>query len=161
MTDERSHEAVQRVLRLFGERLQDFLEGDDLAFETLGEALEEERFTPEELQASLFLLQSLTVTGGASEASVEGIPGKHAQRVWSDEERESLTPEAWGLLLDLRRRGSLDSEQFERVLDLLTSSVTRPVGVDATREIAARVALSVETIEGPSEDDRGDHETAH
>ena len=161
MTDDHSHEAVQRLLRLLGERLQSYLEGDDLAFETLGEALEQERFAPEEMHAALLVLQTLTVSGGASEATVEGTPGKHAQRIWSDEERESLTPEAWGLLLDLRRRGSLDAEQFERVLDVLTSSGTRPVGVDVTREIAARVALSTENLVGLAEDDRGDHELAH
>ena len=37
----------------------------------------------------------------------------------SSEERESLSTEAWGYLLDQQREGTLDAEQFERVLDLL------------------------------------------
>jgi|SRR5437667_8379992 len=162
MNDNPPHEAVQRLLRLLGDRLESFVEGDELAFETLGEAIEEAQFTAEEIHAAVLVLESLT---GAfvrtGHACVEGAPGKHAQRVWSQEERELVTPEAWGLLLDLRRRGSLDPGQFERVLDLLSSMMSRPVGIDAVREVAGRVALSVEPTDWIAEDDRGDHEIAH
>jgi uncharacterized protein Smg (DUF494 family) len=162
MTDERPHEAVQQLLRLMGDRLESFLDGDDLAFETLGEAIEEAQFGSDEIHAALLVLRSLTGSiGGFAHASVEGTPGKHAHRVWSEDERDSLTPESWGLLLDLKRRGSLDAEQFERVLDVLTTTMTRPVGIDAVREVAARIAMSVEPNEGLAEDDRGDHELAH
>ena len=161
MNDNPPHEAVQRLLRLLGDRLESFVEGDELAFETLGEAIEEAQFTAEEIHAAVLVLESLT---GAfvrtGHACVEGAPGKHAQRVWSQEERELVTPEAWGLLLDLKRRGSLDAEQFERVLEVLTS-MSRPVGIDAVREVAARVVLSVEPMDWTAEDDRGDHELAH
>ncbi len=162
MTEDQPHEAVQRLLRLLGDRLEAFLEGDDLAFETIGEAIEEERFGSDEIHATLLVLRSLTGSiGGFSHASVESTPGKHASRIWSEDERDSLTPESWGLLLDLRRSGSLDAEQFERVLDVLTTSMARPVGIDAVRELAARVALSVEPPDATMEDDRGDHELAH
>jgi uncharacterized protein Smg (DUF494 family) len=162
MNDEPSHEAVRRLLRLLADRLAGYLEGDELAFETLGEALEEQRCTSEEIQAAVLVIRSLIgAAASESEATVEGIPGKHAQRVWSHEERASLTPESWGLLLDLKRRGSLDAEQFERVLDVLISQVDRPVGVDVAREVAARVALSSDSNEGIPEDDRGEHELAH
>src|ERR1044072_1147746 len=141
MSDEPPHEAVQRLLRRVGDRLESFLEGDDLAFETLGEAIEEAHFTSDEIQTAVLMVQSLTGTfAHGATASVEGRPGKHAHRVWSDQERELLEPEAWGLLLDLRERGSLDAEQFERVLDVL-ASMSRPVGIDAVREVAGRVAL--------------------
>ena len=161
MSDDHSHETMQRLLRLVADRLESFLEGDDLAFETLGEAIEEARFTPDDVHAAALVLRSLGGSfAGASSASVEAAPGKHAQRVWSDEERHSLAPEAWGLLLDLKRRGSLDAEQFERVLQVLTS-MSRPVGIDAVREVAARVVLSVEPMDWTAEDDRGDHELAH
>ena len=162
MNDEAPHDAVQRLLRLMGDRLESFLEGDDLAFETLGEAIEEAHFTTDEIHAALLVLNSLSGSyPGTSLASVEGSPGKHAQRVWSDEERESLAPEAWGFLLDLKRRGSLDPEQFERVLDVLTTSMTRPVGIDVVREVAARIALHVEPAEGMGETEYGDHDLAH
>jgi uncharacterized protein Smg (DUF494 family) len=162
MNDEERHDAVQRLLQLMGDRLESYLEGDDLAFETLGEAIEEAHFTSDEMHAALLVLNSLSGSyPGASLASVEGTPGKHAQRVWSDEERESLTPEAWGFLLDLKRRGSLDPEQFERVLDVLTTSMTRPVGIDVVREVAARIALHVEPAEGMGDSEYGDHDLAH
>ena len=162
MNDEHPRDEVERLLRLLGDRLEGFLEGDELAFETLGEAIEESRFTADEIHAALLVLRSLTGSfGSASLASVEGAPGKQAQRVWSEDERDSVTPEAWGFLLDLRRRGSLDPEQFEQVLDVLTTSMIRPVGIDGVREVAARVALRVEAAEDLMETDHGDHELAH
>jgi hypothetical protein len=61
----------------------------------------------------------------------------------------------------LRQRGSLDPLQFERVLDRLTASGVRPIGVELAREVAARVALRgagrVETFE----EGAGDGELAH
>ena len=162
MSDEAHHDAVQRLLRLMGDRLESFLDGEELAFETLGEAIDESHFTPDEIHATLLVLNSLAGSyPGTSLASVEGTPGKHAHRVWSDEERESLTPEAWGFMLDLKGRGSLDPEQFERVLDVLTTSMTRPVGIDVVREVAARIALHVEVSEGMGESEYGEHDLAH
>ncbi len=162
MSDGRTPDAVQRLLRLLGDRLESYLEGDELAFDTLGEAIELLHLGGEEVQAAVMVLRSLAgPAAGLIEATVEGAPGRHAQRIWSDEERESLTPESWGFLLDLRRRGSLDAEQFERVLDVLTTSMTRPVEVDVAREVAARVALSVGPVEAFAEDERGEHELAH
>jgi uncharacterized protein Smg (DUF494 family) len=158
--DEHTQEAMQRVLRILADRFEAYLDGDDLAFETLGEALEQARVSGEELHAVLLVLRSLTGAFPAgSSASVEASPGKHAHRVWSDEERESVTPEAWGFLLDLRRRGSLDPEQFERVLDVLTSTAERPADVGTVREVAARVALRVESAEAPGDGEHG--EIAH
>jgi uncharacterized protein Smg (DUF494 family) len=90
---------------------------------------------------------------------VESAPGKHALRVLSAEERQRLSPEAWGYLLDLKRRGSLDSEQFERVLDILTGSGVRPVGVDLARDVATRVALKFD--QGLGETRHGDFDLAH
>src|SRR5436853_6053414 len=102
MTEERTRDAVRRVLRLLGERLENYLEGDDLAFETLAEALEQQHATPEDLHATWLVLQSLTdPSDEMMRATLADIPGEHAQRVWSDEERESMTPESWGLLLDI------------------------------------------------------------
>ena len=157
MNDDRTQESMQRVLRILADRLEAYLDGDDMAFETIGEALEQARASGEELHAVLLVLRSLTGTFPVgSSASVEAPPGKHAQRVWSDEERESVTPEAWGFLLDLRRRGSLDAEQFERVLDVLTSTVERPADVGTVREVAARVALRVDPNEGMGDSEHGE-----
>lgn len=162
MSEARGPDAVLRLLRLLGDRLEDFFEGDDLAFETLGERLEAGGFTADEVQAAILTLRGLAGQfGGTAEPALEGTPGKHALRVASAEERESLTPEAWGFLLDLRRRGSLAPEQFERVLDLLTGSGIRPVEVALAREVAARVALEPDPEGGVEQSSHGDLEVAN
>src|SRR2546428_148020 len=78
---------------------------------------------------------------GAAPAALEETPGRGVHRMLSPLERESLSTEAWGYLLSLRRRGSLDAGQFERVLDRLTATGVRPIDVALVREVAARVAL--------------------
>lgn len=138
MRDERP--AVARVLRLLADRLDAYLEGDELAFETLGERLEEARISGDDLHAAMLVLQS-TACVLPEEATELDAPGTATQRVLSAEERGSLSPEAWGALLGLRRKGALSPEQFERVLEMLGGSGVRPVGVDFALEIASRVAL--------------------
>ncbi len=151
MNERRTDDAVGRILRLFAERLESYLDGDELAFETLGECIEEGQFSADDVQSALWVLRGLgNEVAGGGEAAVENVPGKYAQRVLSAEERESVSPEAWGYLIDLNRRGALNSEQYERVLDLLVGSGVRPVDVDLAREVASRVAL-----EG-NESDRGE-----
>ena len=133
---------VHRLLVLLASHLQEYVDGDDLALEKLGTALDEVDFVEEDVQAFLHALRSFAgeSTLGAYVA-VEEAPAAGAFRVLSAEERQSLSPEAWGYLLDLRRRGSLDAGQFERVLDRLTAIGVRPIGVDLAREVAAHVAL--------------------
>jgi uncharacterized protein Smg (DUF494 family) len=162
-----------RLLSLLAERLESFLEGDELAFETLGEALEDEGFSGDDLEAAILALRR----GGAEFAAAAGPiaaeapekrPGRAAQRVWSSEERASLSPEAWGYLLDLKRRGSLDDGQFEKVLGILTRSGPGmpgwvgedPVGVDLAREVAARVVLEREP-RSESDDPHGETDPIH
>jgi len=138
--DER--DMVNRLLRLVAERLEGFLEGDELAFETLGERIEEGGFGAEDIQAACLVLRNLARDSGPSlEAALESAPGPDALRVLSAEERESLSPEAWGYLIALRRRGSLTPQQFERVLEMLGECGVRPVDVELAREVASRVAL--------------------
>ena len=140
MTHPDSNQRLARLMRLLAERLEGYLDGDDLAFETLGEALEDEGFAPEDLQAAAWMLRGLIDHDG-DPAALAAPPGTHAHRVLSAEERNALTPDAWGYLLDLKRRGSLDEAQIERVLDLLAESDVRPVDVETARETATRVAL--------------------
>jgi uncharacterized protein Smg (DUF494 family) len=140
LIEERANQKVARLLRMLSDRLETYLDGDEMAFETLGESIEEAGFTSDEIQAALWVLRGLGDLGSAPE-ELDSAPGKHAQRVLSAEERASLSPEAWGYLLDLQRRGSLDAEQVERVLDLLAESGVKPVGVDLARDMATRVAL--------------------
>ena len=160
---------VARLLRLLAERLESFLDGDELAFETLGEEIVDEDVTADDLLCLIEMLRgprapvragrkpararaarvagrspARAAAGGAGSGSG---PGRRAQRVASAEERATLSPEAWGYLLDLRRRGSLDDGQFERVLGILThrsaadGRTESPVGVELAREVAAGVAL--------------------
>ena len=139
-------DGASRLLRLLAERLEGYLEGDDLAFETMGEAIEEAGPSADEMETAILALRGAATAsdaerGGHAAATLDRAPGKQAQRVWSKEERETLSPEAWGYLIELRRRGSLDDGQFERVLDFLTGCGVRPVSVDFAREVAVRVAL--------------------
>jgi uncharacterized protein Smg (DUF494 family) len=162
MMDDRSNDTVLRLLRLLGDRLESFLEGDETALETLGESIEQENLSADELQAAILVLRSLGGSASISaQVAVESSPGKHAQRVLSAEERASLSPEAWGYLLELRSRGSLDAGQFERVLDLLTGCGVRPVGVELAREIATRVALKFDEKDLAGEPRHGDFDLAH
>lgn len=166
MSDDRRMDPVQRIFRLFAEHLESWLEGDELALETLGQALQESGLTDEDLHSALMALRGLSgpVPAGPAEAvmsSLEEAPGLRAQRVPSPEERESLSPEAWGFLLALRQRGSLDSDQFERVLDRLAASGIRPVGVELAREVAVRVAWRGAGRVTAMDDGVGDGELAH
>ena len=149
-----------RLLRLFADRLEDQLEGDELALETLADALDDEDFSGDEIQAAIVAIRSLAGVGPAA-GWVAGAPGLKASRVLSPEERESLSTEAWGYLLGLRQGGALDPEQFERVLDLLAGSGVRPVSEELAREVAARVAMEHEDTGTAGETGHGDIEVAH
>jgi uncharacterized protein Smg (DUF494 family) len=160
MSEDRDRAAVQRLLSLIARRIEGHLEGDEEALDSLGQTLEEGEYTEDQVQTVLLALRSLAGHAMmAGEDSSATSPGRSSQRVLSDHERESLSPEAWGYLLDLRRRGSLDSEQFECVLDRLATSGVRQVGVDLAHRMAVRVALSKA---GPSVDERlGEKDVAH
>ncbi len=140
----REHAAAFAVLRRIADRLEAWIDGDELAFETLGEHLEELRLTDDELRDAVIALRSLTDEGEIPGLEGEAAPGRDSQRVLSTEERAALTPEAWGFLLALRRRGSLDPAQFEQVLDQLHGLGFRPVDLATAREVATRVALRVD-----------------
>jgi hypothetical protein len=159
-------EGAAGLLRLLAERLESYLDGDELAFETVGEWIEELEPGADDLETAILALRG---AAAASEADARGAPegpapgtapGRHAQRVWSREERESLSPAAWGFLIDLRRRGSLDDGQFERVLEVLTGCGVRPVEVDLAREVAARVALEGDAG-GGLEGEHGEADQTH
>jgi uncharacterized protein Smg (DUF494 family) len=162
MSEERRMDPVQRLFNLFADQLEAWLDGDDMALEELGQALDESGMSDDDLQAALLALRSVAGTRpGAGVATLDEAPGRGAQRVMSAEERDSLSPEAWGFLLALRERGALDPGQFERVLDRLTASGVRPVGVELAREVAARVALRGAGWQESSEFGAGDGELAH
>ena len=170
MSHDRRMDPVQRLFSLFADHLEAWLEGDELALEALGQALQESDMSEDELQAALLALRSVAGTApgawgragvDAGAASLDEAPGQRAQRVLSPEERESLSPEAWGFLLALRQRGSLDPGQFERVLDRLAASGVRPVGVELACEVAVRVAMRGPGRKGTFEHGAGDGELAH
>ena len=152
MSGTQGGDGVLRAIRLLAEQIEAYLEGDELAFEELGERFEEAGLGSDDLQSAVLLLRSLHAetpspdfgAGLAASAS----PGRAAHRVLSSEERATLSPEAWGFLLDLRRRGSLDAAQFERVLDQLNGTGIKPVDLELAREVAVRVALRVDEESG-------------
>ena len=158
----RNHDgdSVTRLFRLLAHRLERHVDGDETALENLGETFELEGLSLDDIQAAAEMLVRFGA-GGRGEAAVADPPGERAQRILSHEESESLTTEAWGFLIDLRRRGTLNAEQIEQVLDLIVESGARPADVDMARAVAAQVALDV----GPSEGAEGmfhdDAERAH
>lgn len=151
---------AQTLLALLADHLEEFAEGGDLVLGPLGEAIEQHGFTADDIQSAILALRSMAgIAMLEAVVAVDEPPTSRAQRVLSREERESLSPEAWGYLLDLRRRGSLDAGQFERVLDRLTASGVRPVGVEFAREVAAYVALREH--EGMHDAGAGDGDVSH
>jgi uncharacterized protein Smg (DUF494 family) len=172
----RDEAGAARVLRLLARKLEDYLDGDELALETLAESLEEEGVTADDLQMAVLGLRGLadaSSPGGDGLGAIgsaravdpsEGASrraGRDAQRVLSAEERDTLTTEAWGYLLDLRASGALDAEQLERVLETLTTNEERPVEVERARDVASRVALGPQDGTLPGEYPHGDQEVAH
>lgn len=164
MNDERSTERVRRVLALLAEHLERHLDGDAMALDELGAALQGQEIASDDLLAATWVLRSLErvpwrgAPAAADLLAADG--GPTAGRVASAEERESLGPEAWGYLLDLRRRGMLDAAQFERVVDILAGTGLRPVSLALTREAAASVVLELDPGDG-GEDLYGDLDVAH
>ena len=156
----RELDGTARILRLVARKLEEYLAGDELAFETLGEVLEQENASPEDVESAIMGIRGLAGVA-APGGWIAGFPDRHAQRVLSAEERDSLTTEAWGYLLELRSSGTLDPDQFERVLEALTAFGERPVEVERARQVAARVAMEVENGPGPGELAHGDQEVAH
>ena len=153
-----------RVLRLLARKLEEYLDGDEMAFETLAEALEEAGVTLDDMQLAVLGLRGIAgtpVTGRAPEETASLPLPREVSRVLSAEERDVLTTEAWGYLLDLRASGALDAHQLERVLEALTTYEERPVEVARARDVASRVALEPQDGSMPGESPHGDQEVAH
>ncbi len=154
---------VPQLLRRLAQALERCADGDDRAMADLAHRLHEGGFDEDELQVAAAVLRSVAglVPAATGPPALEAPPGRHAQRVPSAEERESVSPEAWGFLLDLKARGSLNPGQFERVLGLLLGSGVRPVDVDLAREAATHVALDdPRNVDGP-EMPHGEEHLAH
>jgi len=153
-----------RLLRLLARKLEEYLDGDEMALETLAEALEEGDVTPDDVQMVVLGLRGLASSAVAGREPVEtaSLPlPREIQRVLSAEERGVLTTEAWGYLLDLRASGALDAHQLERVLEALTTYEERPVELARARDVAARVALEPQDGTIPGDYPHGDQEVAH
>ena len=161
MSGDPTHDVVFRALRLLADQLERYIEGDELALDTLGEALEQSNISPDDLQSAIMVLRSISSAGGEPDGDDDPLPGRHAHRILSPEERAILAPEAWGYLLWLRGQGSLNAGQFERVLELVSGSGIRPVGVEHVREAAVRVAMAPESSDGGEFVGDGPFERAH
>jgi len=150
MTDD-ADEVLIRTLQIIADHLDAWTDGDEHALETLGAAFEQASIDADDIQAIACVLRGLCA--GAAEPDPDDAgpePATHSHRVLSSEERAILMPEAWGYLLWLRRQGSLDATQCERVLDLVAESGVRPVSIEQVREVAVRIAMS----------SRGEHDPA-
>ncbi len=161
MSEDSAQDSVFRALRLLADQLERYVEGDELALETLGEAFEQAGLSPDDLQSAVMVLRSIGTPGGEPDGDEDPAPGPHAHRVQSPEERAILTPEAWGYLLRLRSQGSLDAGQFERVLDLVSGSGVRPVAIEHVREAAVRIAMAPEAVDAAELTGEGPFERAH
>ena len=87
-----TYEAALRVVRMLADAMERYAEGDDLALETLGESLERSGAGPDEMEAAVLLLRSLSgciasgpaqsleaPASGAGETVVPGPPGAVAR----------------------------------------------------------------------------------
>ena len=162
MNDDRRTDPVQKLLDVIAEHLDGWLAGDELALESLGDALQSDGLREEHVQAAILTLRSIAGTlPTTGVVALDDAPGRGAHRMLSPLERESLSPEAWGFLLDLRRNGSLDAGQIERVLGRLAGSGVRPVHVNLARDVATRVALDFEPLGDPGDPAHDDFDLAH
>jgi uncharacterized protein Smg (DUF494 family) len=167
MSDERPTLRVRQVLALMAGHLERYIEGDALALDALVAALQDPDLATDDLLATAWVLRSLEyVSWNGAPAAPDLLSASapaalaEAQRVLSAEERESLGPDAWGYLLHLRRSGTLDAGQFERVVDLLAGSGMHPVSLAMAREAAASVVLDLDP-EASGEIPYGDLDVAH
>jgi hypothetical protein len=167
MNDERQTIRVRQLLAVMAEQLERTVEGDALALDALVAALQSPDLTADDLIATAWVLRSLDYASWNSVSAAPDLlsadapaPGSQVQRVLSAEERESLGPDAWGYLLGLRRSGTLDAGQFERVVDLLAGSGMHPVSLAMAREAAASVVLELDP-EACGEIPYGDLDVAH
>lgn len=161
MSDGVTYEAALRVVRMLSDALERYTDGDDLALETLGESLDRAGAGPDEIEAAVLLLRSLSgcIASGAAQSLESPTSGAH--RVPSEEERAVMSPEAWGFLFALRGRGSLDASQLEQVIERIVGSGVRPVGLDEVREVAARVALRLDSQDAVEDLSLGAFELPH
>ena len=153
-------DGTARILRLLARKLEEYLDGSELALESLADEIERENATADELHTAILGIRSLAGLS-APAGWVADVPGRHAHRMLSAEEQGTLSTETWGYLLELRASGTLDAGQFERVIETLTACGDRPVEVERAREVASRVALEIEDHPGPGETGHGDQEVAH
>jgi len=167
MNDERQTVRVRQLLAVMAEQLERTVEGDALALDALVAALQNADLTADDLIATAWVLRSLDyaswngVPAAPDLLSADApVPAAQVQRVLSAEEREWLGPDAWGYLLGLRRSGTLDAGQFERVVDLLAGSGMHPVSLAMAREAAASVVLELDP-EACGEIPYGDLDVAH
>jgi len=167
VNDERPTLRVRQLLALMAEHLERYVEGDALALDALVAALQNPDLTGDDLLATAWVLRSLEyVSWNGVPAAPDllsadvPVPTAQVQRMLSAEERESLGPDARGYLLGLRRSGTLDAGQFERVLDLLAGSGMHPVSMAMAREAAASVVLELDP-EASGEIPYGDLDVAH
>ena len=167
MNDDRPTARVRQLLTLMAEHLERCVEGDALALDGLVAALQDPDLTADDLLATAWVLRSFEYAswnGVAAApdllvAEVAAAPPQ-VQRVLSAEERESLGPDTWGYLLDLRHSGTLDAGQLERVVDLLAGSGVHPVSLAMAREAAASVVLELDP-DSTGEIPYGDLDVAH
>jgi uncharacterized protein Smg (DUF494 family) len=141
MTRAADRDPAQRLFALLARHLQAYLDGDVFALDHLADTIDEAGLGADELELAVFALRALAGAGPAAAETIDAAPASGSHRVPSPEERDSLSPEAWGCLIDLRRRGTLDPAQFERVIDRLATLGVRPVGPALALEVAANVAL--------------------
>jgi hypothetical protein len=154
-------DGAARVLRIIARKLEEYLEGDDLALETLAEALEQEGATPDEIQSAVMGMRGLAgllPPGGW----VAGLPGRHVQRCAVG--RGARFAEHRGVGLPARpevERGtrtpinsSVCSKRSRQLGGTPGRGGARPRG-------AARVALEMQDGTFPAEYPHGDQEVAH
>ena len=76
--DPQMRRAVARLLRLLADRLEEHLDGEELAFESLGDALETAGFSADDIQAVAIALRQLATVRGDGDARVVRAPAADA-----------------------------------------------------------------------------------
>lgn len=144
------NDPVAEVLVVIVQQLRAYMRGDKHALEDLADWLDSGDLEPGTVNSAFqFVLQ--LIEPYCSGLYVEkGSRRKVNNRILDRAERELVSREAYGHLLHLRDRGSLDDRELELILNQIVGTRSEPVDLDEVKRI-----INVVLFNSPDGEDDG------